>query len=117
MAKPTFDPSDVKENRVTGGIGYLIFFLPLILCPRSKYGRFCANQGLLLVIAEIVISIVAAVVAFALGWIPVIGKLIDIVLTIAKWLVGVLALYFAYLACVKGDARQIPGFGNISIIK
>ncbi|MDO4548152.1 MAG: hypothetical protein Q4D04_08645, partial [Clostridia bacterium] len=57
MAK-SFSKDDMNDNRILGGLGYLIFFLPLITCPKSKYGRFCANQGLIILIAQIAIFLV-----------------------------------------------------------
>ena len=63
---PTFDKEDVEKNKVMAGLAYIIFFLPLIACPDSAFGRFHANQGLLLFIFGVVGS-------FLLGLIPIIG--------------------------------------------
>lgn len=113
----SFDSNDVSENRVKGGLGYLIFFLPLILCPGSRYGRFCANQGLIVLIAEVAISVAFWILGMILGWIPLLGGLLRAVEWIAKAAVALIAIYFCYLACSKGDARELPVVGKISIIK
>ena len=44
--KPYFSDQDIRENKLKAGLGYLVFFLPLVLCKDSKLGRHCANQGL-----------------------------------------------------------------------
>ena len=43
-----FAPEDMKANRTMAALGYLVFFIPLLKCPKSKLGRYCANQGLIL---------------------------------------------------------------------
>jgi len=112
-----FDQSDVEKNRVLGGLGYLVFFLPLLACPDSRFGRFCANQGLLLWIAGFVVWIGFGLLEWILGWIPFVGWLVYIVHSLANLAVGIIALYYMYLAMSKGDAREIPVIGNYQIIK
>ena len=35
---------DIEKNKVMAGLSYILFFLPLIACPESKYGRFHATR-------------------------------------------------------------------------
>lgn len=116
MSKRSFDSTDLTENRVTGGLGYLVFFLPLILCPQSKYGRFCANQGLWLLIAQVALWLVFLVLHLVIGWVPLVGWILNLVGNLAHIAVALLAIYLTYLACVKGDARTVPGVGERSLI-
>lgn len=103
-----FTRQDMEANKVKAGLGYFIFFLPLILCKDSRLGRHCANQGLLLLIASIVLS--AAVGLFAgiplLGWLA--GRLVR------------LALFLIALMCflqlnTNERAPEIPLIGSIRI--
>ena len=57
-----FDP-DAKKVKVASALAYvgILFFLPLVICPDSKKGRFHANQGLVLFIMSMAISIVSAI--------------------------------------------------------
>ncbi len=112
-----FEPSDVEKNRVLGGLGYLVFFLPLIACPESRFGKFCANQGLLIWIASLVVWIAFGLLEWILGRIPVIGWLVIIAHSLCNIAIAVIALYYTYLAASKGDARELPFIGNYSIIK
>ena len=52
-----FTRQDIEANKVKAGLGYFVFFLPLILCKGSRLGRHCANQGLLLLISSILLSV------------------------------------------------------------
>ena len=46
-------PGDlIGDNKDMASLGYILFFIPLITCKDSKLGRYCANQGLLLLIAN-----------------------------------------------------------------
>jgi uncharacterized membrane protein len=112
-----FEPSDVEKNRVLGGLGYLVFFLPLIACPKSRFGRFCANQGLLVWIASLAVWIAFGVLEWILGGIPVIGWLVSIVHSLCNIAIAVIALYYAYLAISKGEARELPYIGSYTLIK
>ncbi len=119
MARPNFDPSDVKENRFKGGLGYLLilFFLPLILCPRSRYGRYCANQGLIALIVFVIISAAFGILNGVLGWIWLVGWAVRLVGDLAQVGIALIVLYYAYLACAKGDARELPVVGSYTLIK
>ncbi len=54
-------------------LAYLIFFLPLVVVPDSEAGKFHANQGLLVLLLSIALSIVAMIPV--LGWIVGIFRL------------------------------------------
>ncbi|KJR49239.1 hypothetical protein UF75_0317 [Desulfosporosinus sp. I2] len=47
------DPSDIEQNKTMAALAYFLFFLPLIACKDSQYGRFYANQGLLVLILSV----------------------------------------------------------------
>ena len=40
-------PEDIAEGKLMSILSYLwiLFFLPLVVCPGSKFGRFHANQA------------------------------------------------------------------------
>jgi uncharacterized membrane protein len=101
-----FDPADIEKNKTMAGLAYLIFFLPLIVCPDSKYGKFHANQGLLLFIAAVAGNIV-------LGIIPIIGWIL-------MPIYGLGILVFAIMGLINGlggKAKRLPIIGKFNIIK
>ncbi|MBR7137677.1 MAG: hypothetical protein IKC99_06420, partial [Clostridia bacterium] len=57
-------PEDIAEGKLMSILSYLwiLFFLPLVVCPGSKFGRFHANQALVLFIVGIVFGVVGSVV-------------------------------------------------------
>lgn len=43
--KRVFEAEDIEKNKVLSAVAYLLFFIPLLAAPDSKYGKFHANQG------------------------------------------------------------------------
>jgi uncharacterized membrane protein len=102
----TFEQTDIDNNKIMAGLAYLIFFLPLLVCPQSKYARFHANQGLLLFIAAIAGNII-------LGMIPVIGWIIMPLLALGALILAIIGLINGF----GGKAKRLPVFGKYDILK
>ena len=58
LQEQTFTLEDIEKNKTMAGLAYLLFFLPLIVCPESQFAKFHANQALILVIVSIAGSII-----------------------------------------------------------
>lgn len=101
-----YDPEDIEKNKTMAGLSYIIFFLPLLVCPDSKYGKFHANQALLLLIVSVIGNIV-------LGFIPVIGWMLLPVYAVAILIMGIMGLVNGF----GGKVKQLPLIGKYTIIK
>ncbi len=101
-----FDPADIEASKTMAGLAYIIFFLPLIVCPGSAYGKFHANQGLLLLIVSFAGSMI-------FSFIPIIGWIMLPFFGIAVFVFFVMGLINA----LQGKAKRLPIFGKINIIK
>lgn len=112
MNETYFDQSDVEQNKtivlLTAILQIFIpilFFLPLVCCQNSAYGKFFANQGLLILLMYVASGIV--VIIPILGW-------------IASPVIGIATLVFAIMNAVNansGARKGIPLLGGIEIIK
>ncbi|MCX7737081.1 MAG: hypothetical protein N2319_10240 [Candidatus Kapabacteria bacterium] len=103
-----FSPEDIEKNKVISFLAYLIFFIPLIAAPDSKFARFHANQGLILLIFSLAIYIIGSVttvifigfIILFIGWIPI--------------------LVFAIMGIINalnGQAKPLPLIGKFTILK
>ena len=101
-----FDPQDIEKNKTMAGLSYIIFFLPLIVCPESKFGKFHANQALILFLAAIIGNII-------LGFIPVIGWILLPVYAVAILVLAIMGLVNG----LGGKVKQLPILGKYTIIK
>lgn len=101
-----FTAEDIEKNKIIAGLAYLIFFLPLLICPDSRFGRFHANQSLLLFITSIAGSIVISIL-----------PLIDLLLLP---LFAIVILVFAIMGLVNGlsgKAKELPLIGKFRLLK
>lgn len=111
-----FDPEDIQKNKWVCALAYIsiLFFLPLVVCPKSKYGKFHANQALVLLLVSVVGNVLLAILGALLGIIKM-GFLVTIVE--AVWgLALLLLLITGILNVVSGKAKELPVIGGIKII-
>lgn len=112
-----FDPADVSANKMLALFSYIgiLFLVPLLGASGSKYARFHANQGIMLFICEIAISIVSGIFAFMAELFFVFG-----ILSLVAWLLGVAAFVFMILGimnAVNGKAKELPIIGKFRVLK
>ena len=101
-----YSAEDIEKNKAMAGLSYLLFFLPLVACPESKYAKFHANQGLVLLITS-----VAGIVILSL--IPIIGWVLAPIFSIAVLVLGILGLVNGF----GGKAKRLPVIGKFNILK
>ena len=99
------------KEKVISAVSYLwiLFFLPLILIPNSSFGRFHANQALI----NLLFAVAAAIVDLVLGWIPIIGTLISMILG----LVGAILVIWGIATALTGQQKPYPFIGGFKFIK
>jgi len=102
MSKPNLsDPKvkkDVEDNKVVAAIGYIgiLCLIPLLLKPKSAFAKFHGKQGLILVVAW--------VINFFIGIIPVLGWLLAFIGTIALIILSLLGI----IKALAGEYWQMP---------
>ncbi len=101
----TYDSTDVEANKIMAALAYLLFFLPLIVCPGSRFGKFHANQGLTL-------FIVSAVGSAVIRFIPLLGRFISPLYSLA---ILILAIVGAVNA-LNGRAEPLPVIGTYTLL-
>lgn len=82
------------------------FFLPLVLLPDSKEGKFHANQGLVLFLVNLFVNAFAQIVAISFG------KIFTVIAAIPPLLM-VCGAYYA----LCGWMKELPIIGKIRLIK
>lgn len=107
----SFDARDIEDNKVMSILAYIgpLFLIPLFAASKSKFARFHTNQGLVLFILDVLLSVATAV----LGLLPVVGWVAG---TLSGLIVLALMIFGIYNAAT-GRARELPLIGNIILIK
>lgn len=105
------DPGDIQQNKTVAIFAYfgILFIIPLLAAPNSRFAKFHANQGLVLFLIECAFSVCISVVSwfaflrYIVGSFAVIAVIIFIVLGVVN--------------AANGEAKELPLIGKISIIK
>jgi uncharacterized membrane protein len=100
-----FDPMDVQPNKVPAALAYVLFFLPLILCPSSPFGKYHANQGLLL-------FILASAGSIVLRLIPLFSSILQVLFSLVVFGLAV----FGAVNALNGRAEPLPVIGHYTLL-
>lgn len=106
------DPQDVRENKLMAVLAYLLFFLPLIVCPHSRFARYHANQGLLIFIITCGVSLITRMFSFV--------PLIRLVVYFLASLISLATLVLMVIGMVhagQGHMKPLPLIGRFQILR
>lgn len=114
---------DIQNNKGYSYCSYLgiLVLIPIFMAPNSKFAKFHANQGLVLMIASIAYTIASRVLSAILGALfslvsPFLGTAINVVFALP-------ALAFLALAIIgiinvsNGEFKKLPIIGDFEILK
>jgi uncharacterized membrane protein len=99
-----YDENDVQENKVIAALSYLglLVLVPLLAKKDSPFCQFHAKQGLVLLVAWVIIG--------AVSIIPILG-----------WIIGILGSIFLFacfiigiLNALTGEIKELPLIGQYS---
>lgn len=111
--------ADVQQNKTMAIIAYFLFFVPLIAAKESKFARYHANQGLLLLITAVALGIVQGIIGGILG--AILGNiyayglyiLLSNVIGLAVWGITVALLVIGCINANKGLTKPLPVIGKL----
>ena len=100
------DPADIEANKTTALLSYIwiLFIIPLVSAPQSKFAKFHANQGLVLFICWVIASVLVAL--------PIIRYF-----SFLLYLVGLVYMVIGITNANSGKAKELPFIGKFRIIK
>lgn len=110
-----FDPQDIANNKGMSVLAYIgiLFLIPLLACPNSKFARFHTNQGLVLFLLGVAIGIVTAII----GLIPVIGWIFGGLISAAGSIFTLVLMIMGIVNAAQGQAKELPLIGKITLLK
>ena len=103
-----YDTQDIQSNKIWAALSYvgILFILPLLInSGNSRYGKYHANQGFILFITDIVVSIAGAV----LGLILIVGGILSTLLSLCILVLMIIGIINA----ATGKAKQLPIIGGL----
>ncbi len=113
-----FDANDIAQNKAMGILAYFgpLCFIPMFASKDSKFARFHANQGLVLLIACVAWAIVSSIlnaIILAISW-----RLyfITSIISFLSIVFGILAI-IGIINAANGKAKELPIIGKFKILK
>ena len=96
-----------SNEKIIAALAYfgILFFLPLVVTPDSKFGKYHANQGLLLLILGFALSVI--------GSIPILGWIAAFV----GWIFFTVCFFIGFINAINGEKKPLPLIGDFTLIK
>ena len=102
-----FDPADIQANKIIAILSYIgiLVLVPILAANGSKFAKFHANQGLILLIIEFIVGIF------------VLFPFINILATLL-WLLAFSLSIIGIVNAASGNATELPLIGSsIKLLK
>jgi uncharacterized membrane protein len=114
-----FDPADIQQNKIMAIFAYIgiLVLIPILAAPNSKFARFHANQGLVLLIVDVAVGVVTSVLGVILGFIPVVGALIVALISAALGILLLVLMILGIVNAANGQAKELPLIGSFRLLK
>ena len=102
------DAADVQQNKVMGILAYIsiLFLVPLLAAPNSRFAKYHANQGLTLFLVSLALSVVGFVV-------PFIGPIVSMVGHIGILVLAIMGI----ITASNGQMKPLPLIGQFTLLK
>jgi len=106
-----FDDKDIKDNKIYAVLAYfgILVLIPILGAPNSKFARFHANQGLVLLICSIILNFISGIVSI----IPTIGEVLGVFIPLGVFIIQIIGIINA----ANGRAKEVPIVGKYKILK
>lgn len=108
-----FDAEDIRSNKVMAILSYfgILVLIPILGAKDSKYARFHANQGLIFILAAIVLSVILNL----LGKIPVI-RIVASAASVLVYLAELIVFVIGVVNAANGKAKELPFIGGFRLL-
>lgn len=112
------DYDDVQNtNVIITSLTYVLFFLPYICVPNSRYAKFHANQSLIYLITCVALNLVNGILGSVLGIIPFVGGIVASILSLVVAAINIGLFVMGVVNACNKQAKELPVVGGFSILK
>ena len=93
-------------------LGYIVFFIPLLKCKDSKVGKYCANQGLILLVLMVLVSILGNIFSA----VPFIGWLFTLAASLVSFALFVVGIVCFAQMMTNNHPVELPFVGGFRLL-
>lgn len=121
-----FEEQDINNNKVLSLFSYLgiLVLIPILAAKDSKFAKFHANQGLVIIIAGIALEVINIIINvifnFTIYKIAIVGTILSILVSLIFWILSILLLVlvvYGIVSACQGKAVRFPFVDKLTIIK
>lgn len=113
------DISAAKPFAVLSYLGSgLLFFLPLAVTPKSPFGKFHANQALVLLVCTVILNTAFAISTAIIG--RMLPNFLEFIVDLINFIPKIVCFIYMIIGIVNsasGKARELPFIGAFKLIK
>lgn len=115
-----FTTEDVNQNKIYGIFAYLgiLVLVPIFAAKDSFYARFHANQGLILLIFNVLMTAARRILAFVLkvATFGLMNHAINAVMVTATSLITLALIIIGIVNACSGEAKRLPVIGGFTLL-
>ena len=110
---------DAEDNKIMGVLAYLgiLVLVPILAAKESPFARFHANQGLILLIVALILSVAIGILSTILAFISLSLAILTGVLSFAVSIGCLVYMIIGIMNAVKGEMKELPIIGKYTILK
>lgn len=112
-----YDPADIEQNKTISLFSYLgiLILVPIFGAKNSAFARFHINQGLALIILEVIFNFVIGILDYIFANVTFFGPLVALLGSLGNIALFALTVMGIYNA-VNGRAKDLPIIGTWTIL-
>jgi len=112
------EAEDAEKNKIFGILAYLgiLCLVPIVAASDSPFAKYHANQGLVLFLSEIAISILLFIISIGLSMLPAFLGFLGAIFGLI-WLAPLALLIYGVMFGAAGKCVPLPVIGGIKLLK
>ena len=117
----SFHPDDIERNKGISLVAYILFFVPLLAAPDSRFARFHANQGLIIFIVSLILNIMRGIFNpwnwwnWTSNWNSWVFNPFTLTINLLQFAL-LAAIIYGIVNAINGKAVEIPLIGKFRLI-
>lgn len=119
VSAPVSASDDIEKNRAFAILAYfgILFLVPLLAAPNSRFAKYHANQGMVLFLAASAAWLSSYVLGMMLIFIPFLGWFLAGLIGLSVFVAFVALVITGIINAASGQCKPLPLIGHFELIK
>ena len=114
-----FKEEDIQSNKGICCFAYLgfLFVIPLFAASDSAFARFHANQGLVLLIDQMILMVFILISHLLAPVVPSVFPIVRTLLLVVLYVFSIFSIFYGMVNTLRGKAKELPLIGSTKVLK